>query len=71
MNVSYYAPPRNMRFKGHLRKDSKTNFKKSESSIMSIEERLEKLELKLARAHFINRLLVVIGIGVFLALWFF
>ena len=38
---------------------------------MTIEERLEKLELKLARAQFINRLLVVLGIGVFLVLWFF
>ena len=38
---------------------------------MSIEERLEKLDLKLARIQFINRLLVILGIGVFLALWFF
>ncbi len=37
---------------------------------MTIEERLEKLEVKLARARFIYRLLGVIGIGVFLVTWF-
>ncbi|MFC1528727.1 hypothetical protein ACFL5B_02335 [Candidatus Latescibacterota bacterium] len=38
---------------------------------MTIEERFEKLEHKLARAQFINRLLAVLGIGVFLGMWFF
>jgi len=38
---------------------------------MTIEERVEKLELKLDRARFINLLLGAIGIGVLLVLWFF
>jgi len=38
---------------------------------MTIEERLDKLELKLARARFINRMLGVIGIGAFLVMWLF
>ena len=38
---------------------------------MTIEERLDKLEQKLARAQFINRLLAVLGIGVLLMMWLF
>ncbi len=38
---------------------------------MTIEERFDKLELKLTRARFINRMLVVLGVGVLLVLWFF
>lgn len=38
---------------------------------MTIEERFEKLELKLARTLFINRLLAVLGIGAVIAMWFF
>lgn len=38
---------------------------------MTIEERVEKLELKLTRARFINHLLAVLGIGVFLLVWVF
>ena len=38
---------------------------------MTIEDRFEKLEMKLARARFINRLLAVLGIGIFLVIWFF
>ena len=38
---------------------------------MTIEKRLGKLELELARAQFFNRLLVVLGIGVLLVICFF
>ena len=38
---------------------------------MTIEERFEKLELKLARARLINRMLGVLGIGIFLVIWLF
>jgi len=37
---------------------------------MTIEERFEKLEMKLARARVINRMLVVFGVGLFLVLSF-
>ncbi|MFC1694220.1 hypothetical protein ACFL1R_12020 [Candidatus Latescibacterota bacterium] len=37
---------------------------------MTIDERIEKLELKLNRAQFTNRLLVVLGIAVFLGMIF-
>ncbi len=36
---------------------------------MTIEERLEKIERMLNRSRFINRLLVVLGIGMVLAIW--
>ena len=38
---------------------------------MTIEGRLGKLEIELARARLINRLMVVLGIGVFLLVLFF
>jgi len=70
MNVSYYASPRDMRFKGQLRKDFNNELLKG-GMLMTIEERIEGLEVKLARARLINRLLAVLGIGVLLVIWFF
>ena len=38
---------------------------------MTIEERVEKLEQKLTHARLINRLLSVMGIVIFIVIWFF